>query len=57
MTDCGTGEAAKSEYIVSDPKLKFLENSILVGNAQIIVDETGVTVENRQSLVVPTEVH
>ncbi|KAI1387730.1 uncharacterized protein F4822DRAFT_291171 [Hypoxylon trugodes] len=46
---------AKSEYIVSDPKLKFLESSVLVGNARVIVDETGVTVENRQSLVLATE--
>ncbi|KAI1879708.1 hypothetical protein JX265_002662 [Neoarthrinium moseri] len=45
---------AKAEYIVSDPKLKVLENSILVGNASAIVDANGVTIENRQSIVVAT---
>ncbi|KAI1842801.1 hypothetical protein JX266_010977 [Neoarthrinium moseri] len=45
---------AKAEYIVSDPRLKVLENSILVGNASAIVDANGVTIENRQSIVVAT---
>ncbi|KAI5867268.1 hypothetical protein GGS23DRAFT_547604 [Durotheca rogersii] len=46
---------AKAEYIVSDPKLKFLETSILVGNARVLIDpETGVTIENRQSIVLST---
>ncbi|KAJ5736901.1 uncharacterized protein N7483_002026 [Penicillium malachiteum] len=43
--------AARIEYLVNDPKPKFLENSFLVGNAQVIIDETGVTIENRQSIV------
>lgn len=37
--------------MVSDPKLKFLESSIVVGSAQVSIDETGVTIENRQSLL------
>ncbi|KAF3011503.1 hypothetical protein E8E14_008157 [Neopestalotiopsis sp. 37M] len=45
---------AKCEYIVSDPKLKFLENNVLVGNARAIVDANGVTIENRQSIVLAT---
>jgi hypothetical protein len=43
--------AARVEYLVSDPRLKFLEHSYIVGNAQIIIDEQGVTIENRQSIV------
>jgi hypothetical protein len=43
--------AARTEYIVSDPRLKFLESSFIVGNAQVIIDQNGVTIENRQSLV------
>ncbi|CAN8104618.1 unnamed protein product [Discula destructiva] len=52
MASVGFGHAAaKTEYLVTDPALKFLENSYLVGSAQIIVDQNGVTIENRQSLV------
>ncbi|KAK8037114.1 hypothetical protein PG991_001428 [Apiospora marii] len=47
---------ARTEYLVSDPKLKFLESTMLVGNARVIVDQTGVTIENRQSIVVATAV-
>jgi hypothetical protein len=43
--------AARVEYLVSDPKLKFLEHNFIVGNAQIIIDEQGVTIENRQSIL------
>ncbi|KAI0132732.1 hypothetical protein BJ170DRAFT_615143 [Xylariales sp. AK1849] len=45
---------AKAEYIVSDPKLKFLESSILVGNVRAVIDANGVTIENRQSIVLAT---
>jgi hypothetical protein len=37
---------------VADPALKALENSVFAGNSRMIVDEKGVTVEVRQSLVV-----
>lgn len=50
------GIAANVEYLASDPKLKFLEYSYFVGSAQIIIDEQGVTLENRQSIVVTPEV-
>jgi hypothetical protein len=43
--------AARVEYLVSDPKLKFLEHAFVVGNAQIIINEQGVTIENRQSIL------
>ncbi|RKU46354.1 hypothetical protein DL546_001778 [Coniochaeta pulveracea] len=43
--------AANVEYLASDPKLKFLEYSYFVGSAQIIIDEQGVTLGNRQSIV------
>jgi len=43
--------AERAEYLVSDSKLKFLEHSFVVGNAQIIIDEKGVTIENRQSIL------
>jgi hypothetical protein len=36
---------------VSDPRLEFLESSFIVGNAQVIMDQNGVTIENGQSLV------
>ncbi|KAL2831377.1 hypothetical protein BDW59DRAFT_130693 [Aspergillus cavernicola] len=48
--------AARTEYLVSDPKLKFLESSFFVGNAQIIIDENGVTIENRQSIVITPKI-
>ncbi|KAG8163843.1 hypothetical protein KVR01_005761 [Diaporthe batatas] len=52
MASVGFGHAAaRTEYLVSDPKLKFLESSFIVGSAQVIVDQTGVTIENRQSIV------
>ncbi|KAH9209735.1 hypothetical protein DL95DRAFT_476503 [Leptodontidium sp. 2 PMI_412] len=38
--------------VVADPALKFLENSVFVGNSRMIVDEQGVSIEVRQSLVV-----
>ncbi|EAQ92003.1 hypothetical protein F5144DRAFT_607619 [Chaetomium tenue] len=41
---------------VADPALKSLESSTFVGNSRIIVAETGITIEVRQSLVVPSTV-
>lgn len=43
-------------FLVADPKLKDLENSTFVSNGRIIVSETGLTVETRQSKVVPSTV-
>lgn len=51
LTFPGRTTAARVEYLVSDPRLKFLEHSFVVGNARIIIDELGVTIENRQSIV------
>ncbi|KAK4240601.1 hypothetical protein C8A03DRAFT_31307 [Achaetomium macrosporum] len=42
---------------VADPALKALESSTFVGNSRMIVDQTGVTVEVRQSLVVPSTIN
>ncbi|MCJ1359172.1 MAG: hypothetical protein MMC33_009172 [Icmadophila ericetorum] len=39
-------------FLVADPALKDLENSVFVSNGRIIVHEKGLTVETRQSLVV-----
>jgi hypothetical protein len=39
---------------VADPALKSLESKTFVGNSRIIVAETGITIEVRQSLVVPS---
>ncbi|KAK2624712.1 hypothetical protein QTJ16_005905 [Diplocarpon rosae] len=39
-------------FLVADPALKALENSVFVSNGRIIVSATGLTVETRQSVVV-----
>ncbi|KAI1412763.1 hypothetical protein F5Y13DRAFT_162633 [Hypoxylon sp. FL1857] len=41
-------------FLVADPALKKLENSSFVSNGRIIVAETGLTVETRQSIVIPS---
>ncbi|KGO77077.1 Uncharacterized protein family UPF0311 [Penicillium italicum] len=40
-------------FVVADPALKELEHSTFVSNGRIIVHENGLTVETRQSKVVP----
>ncbi|KAK9414816.1 putative Lipid/polyisoprenoid-binding YceI-like domain-containing protein [Seiridium unicorne] len=37
---------------VADPALKSLENGLYAGNSRMIVDENGLTVEVRQSLII-----
>ncbi|KAH7311414.1 hypothetical protein B0I35DRAFT_438033 [Stachybotrys elegans] len=39
-------------FVVADPALKDLENSVFVSNGRILVEESGLVVETRQSLVV-----
>ncbi|EYE89964.1 uncharacterized protein EURHEDRAFT_534610 [Aspergillus ruber CBS 135680] len=43
-------------FVVADPALKEIENSTFVSNGRIIVHEKGLTVETRQSKVVPAAV-
>ncbi|KAI9730789.1 MAG: hypothetical protein M1818_008069 [Claussenomyces sp. TS43310] len=45
---------SSATLVVADPALKVLENSVFAGNSRMIVDQQGVTVEVRQSLVVPS---
>ncbi|KAK1979460.1 hypothetical protein LZ30DRAFT_596845 [Colletotrichum cereale] len=44
------------QFLVADPALKKLENSVFVSNGRIKVHEKGLTVETRQSLVVAATV-
>ncbi|KAF2710680.1 hypothetical protein K504DRAFT_523579 [Pleomassaria siparia CBS 279.74] len=39
-------------FLVADPELKDVENSVFVSNGRIIVHENGLTVETRQSKVI-----
>lgn len=48
--------AGAHTFLVADPALKDLENSVFVSNGRIIVHEKGLTVETRQSLVVAATV-
>ncbi|KAF2726642.1 hypothetical protein EJ04DRAFT_571090 [Polyplosphaeria fusca] len=43
-------------FLVADPELKDLENSVFVSNGRILVHEKGLTVETRQSLVIASTV-
>lgn len=45
-------KAGTHTFLVADPKLKILENSMFCSNSRIIVHEKGLTVETRQSMVV-----
>ncbi|KUI54198.1 hypothetical protein VP1G_10660 [Cytospora mali] len=47
---------AQTEYLVADPKLRFLESSFIVGSAQVLGHENGVNIQNRQSLVITPKV-
>lgn len=44
--------AAIQSFTVTDAALKGLENNVFVGNVRLVVSETGVAVEFRQSVVV-----
>ena len=48
--------AGSHTFLVADPALKDLENSVFVSNGRIKVTETGLVVETRQSLVVASTV-
>lgn len=51
-----SGLAGAHSFVVADPALKEIENSTFVSNGRIIVHEKGLTVETRQSKVVPAAV-
>lgn len=48
--------AGAHQFLVADPALKILENSVFVSNGRIVVHEKGLVVETRQSLVVASTV-
>jgi len=49
-------KAGSHTFLVADPALKDLENSVFVSNGRILVTEKGLVVETRQSLVVASTV-